>query len=83
MNLIIGTRHVTPDVITRTPEGVEAVLRGEALLTLLDSAFHGAGTIEVLGGDLDRCPMEVIGIVMQGGETRVALAALGAARHLM
>ena len=83
MDLIIGSRHVTPDVITRTPEGVEAVLHGEALLSLLDSAFHGAGTIEVLGGDLDRCPMEVTGIAMQGGATRVTLTALGAARRLM
>jgi hypothetical protein len=82
MNLIIGTRHVTPEAITRTAEGVEAVLRGEALLTLLDSAFHGAGTIEVLGGDLDRCPMEVVGIAMHGAETRVTLTALGAARRL-
>ncbi len=83
MNLIIGTRHVTPDAITRTDEGVEAILHGEALLSLLDAAFHGAGTIEILGGDLDRHRMEVTGIDMLGGETRVTLAALGAGQRLM
>ena len=83
MNLIIGTRHVTPDAITRTAEGVEAILHGEALLSLLDAVFHGAGTIEILGGDLDRHRMEVTGIAMQGGETRVMLAALGAAGGLL
>ncbi len=82
MNLLIGTRHVTPEAITRTAEGVEAILRGEALLRLLDSAFHGAGTIEILGGDLDRCPMEVTAIAMYGAETRVTLAALGTAPRL-
>lgn len=83
MDLIIGARHITPDAITRTPEGVEAVLHGAALLTLLDAAFHGAGTIEVLGGDLDRRRMEVTGIDMQGGETRVTLACIGAGQRLM
>ena len=83
MNLIIGTRHITPDAITRTPTGVEAVLHGEALISLLNAAFHGTGTIEVLGGDLDRHRMEVIGIQMQGCETRVTLSAVGAGQRLM
>ena len=82
MDLIIGTRHVTPDAITRTRDGVEAVLHGEALLSLLDAAFHGAGTIEILGGDLDRHRMEVTAIDMQGSATRVTLAALGAGQRL-
>lgn len=82
MDLIIGTRHITPDAITRTPDGVEAVLHGEALLSLLDAAFHGAGTIEVLGGDLDRARMEVTAIDMQGRETRVTLTCLGAGTRL-
>lgn len=76
MNLLIGTRHVTPDAITRTSDGVEAVLHGEALLSLLDVVFQGVGTIEILGGDLDRHRMEVTSIDMQGCETRVSLAAL-------
>lgn len=83
MDLIIGTRHVTPDAIIRTPEGVEAVLHGEALMSLLDAAFHGQGTIEVLGGDLDRHRMEVTGIDMQGRQTRVTLACVGAGLRLM
>lgn len=82
MNLIIGTRHITPDAITRTPEGVEAVLHGSALLSLLDAAFHGAGTIEIDGGDLNRHQMEVTGIDMQGGATRVTLTSIGQARRL-
>lgn len=83
MDLIIGTRHITPDTITRTGTGVEAILHGEALISLLNAAFHGAGTIEVLGGDLNRCRMEVTGIEMQGGETRVIMTAMGAGQRLM
>lgn len=83
MDLIIGTRHITPDAIKRTATGVEAVLHGEALMSLLNAAFHGAGTIEVLGGDLDRHRMEVTGIEMQGGETRVTMTAMGAGQRLM
>jgi len=52
-------------------------------LSLLNAAFHGSGTIEVLGGDLDRHRMEVIGIQMQGCETRVTLSAMGAGQRLM
>jgi len=83
LDLIIGTRHFTPDAITRTATGIEAVLHGEALMSLLNAAFHGAGTIEVLGGELDRHLMEVTGIRMQGRETRVTLAALGVSQRLM
>ena len=82
MNLIIGSRHITPDAITRTATGVEAVLHGAALVSLLDAAFHGAGTIEILGGDLDRRRMEVTGIEMHGRQTRVTLAAVGAGQRL-
>jgi hypothetical protein len=83
MDLIIGTRHITPDAITRTATGVEAILHGEALMSLLNAAFHGAGTIEVLGGDLDRHRMEVTAIDMQGRETRITLAAVGTGQRLM
>ena len=31
MDLIIGTRHIIPDAITRTATGIEAVLHGDAL----------------------------------------------------
>ncbi len=83
MDLIIGTRHVTPDAIIRTEEGVEAILHGEALLSLLNAAFHCSETIEVLGGDLDRHRMEVTGIEMSGRQTRVTLVATGAGQRLM
>lgn len=82
MNLIIGARHIVPDTITRTEQGVEAVLHGPALLSLLDAAFHGAGSIEVLGGDLDRRRMEVTGIDMRGGQTCVTLSCIGTAARV-
>ncbi len=83
MDLIIGTRHITPDAVTLTTTGSEAVLHSDALMSLLNATFHGDGTIEVLGGDLDRHRMEVTGIAMRGGETLVALAAMGATLRLM
>jgi biotin synthase-like enzyme len=83
MDLIIGTRHITPDAITRTATGVEVVLHGKALMALLNAAFHGSGTVEILGGDLDRHRMEVTGIEMQGRETRVTLAAMEARQRLI
>ncbi len=82
MNLIIGTQHIIPSAITRTAHGVEAVLQGAALLSLLDAAFHGTGTIEILGGDLDRRRMEVAGIAMSGRETTVTLVCAAAAPRL-
>jgi hypothetical protein len=54
MDLIIGTRHFTPDAIIHTATGVEAILHGDALMSLLNAAFHSTGTIEILGGDLNR-----------------------------
>lgn len=57
-------------------------MHGAALLSLLDAAFHGAGTIEIRSGDRNRRRMEVTGIDMQGHETRVTLACVGAAAHL-
>ncbi|VDC33352.1 hypothetical protein [Pseudogemmobacter humi] len=83
MDLIIGNRHVSPASIRRVAGGVEAVLKGEALISLLDAAFHGAGTIHVLGGDLDRRPMDLTGIDMTGGETRVTLTCAGPAPMLV
>jgi hypothetical protein len=81
MDLIIGTRHITPDTITRTATGIEAVRHGEALMSPLNAAFHGAGTIEILGDDLNRHRMEVTRIEMQGRETCVTMAAMGAGRR--
>ncbi len=83
MNLIIGSQHITPLAITRTATGVEAVLQGAAVLCLLDAAFHGAGTIEILGGDLDRRRMEVAGIEMSGRDTTVTLVCAGPAQRLI
>lgn len=77
----MGTRHIISDAITRTATGVEAVLHGDALMSLLNAAFHGAGTIEILGGNLDRHQMEVTGIEMLGCETRVTLTGTGVGRR--
>ena len=63
-------------------DGRRVVLHGNALMALLNAAFHGSGTVEILGGDLDRHRMEVIGIEMQGRETRVTLAAMDARQRL-
>lgn len=82
MNLIVGTRQITPLAITRIDGGVEAVLKGAALLSVLDAAFHGAGSIEMLGGDLDRRRMEVTDIQMHGAETRVTLHCIGTKARL-
>ena len=62
MNRIIGTYHIIPNTIIRTPEVVEAMSHGKTLLSLLDAVVHGAEPIEVLGGELDRRRMEVTGI---------------------
>jgi hypothetical protein len=83
MDLIFGTRQITPDAITRTTTGVGAVQHGEALISLLNAAFNGAGTIEILGGDLNRHWIEVTEIEMQGRETRVTLTAMGAGQRLL
>lgn len=83
MQLIIGNRHVIPEAIHRIAGGVQAVLKGEGLRALLDATFHGTGSIEVLGGDLDRRPMDVAAIEMTGGDTRVTLICTGSARPLM
>lgn len=69
--------NITPDAIPRTATGVEAVLHGDALMSLLNAAFLGAGSIEMLGSDLDRHQMEGTGIEMRGCEIRVTLAAMG------
>lgn len=78
IDLLIGTRH-----ITRTATGVEAVLHGDALMCLLDAAFHGDGTIEILGGGSNCHQMEVTEIAMQGRDSWVSLAAMGETLRLM
>lgn len=59
MELIVGTRRITPAAIHPIPGGVEAELRGDAVLPLLDEAFQGGGRVEMLGGGMDRRPMDV------------------------
>ncbi|MBT9244956.1 hypothetical protein KM031_01910 [Gemmobacter fulvus] len=83
MELIVGARRITPSAIHRIAGGVTATLRGDALISLLDATFHGAGTIELSGGDLDRRPMDVAAIEMTGGETIVTLLCGGPAKPLM
>lgn len=52
-------------------------------MSLLNAALHGVSKFEVLAGDLDRHRMEVTGIEMQGRETRVTQAGIGACQRLM
>ncbi len=82
MQLIIGADAISEASLRRVAGGVQATLRGRALLRLLDAAFGGAGSIEVLGADLDRRPLEVTSIEMSGAETRVTLICRGAAGAL-
>ncbi|PTX53384.1 hypothetical protein IQ03_00297 [Gemmobacter caeni] len=82
MQLIIGNRQVNPLRMKAVAGGVEAVLQGGAMLSLLDAAFHGAGTIEVYGGTLDRRPLELARIEMRGAETCVTLLCRGPAPML-
>lgn len=82
LELIIGNRHVKPTEIHRIDGGVEAILQGDALRSLLDVTFHGAGTIEILGGGLDRRPLEVRDIAMHGATTKVTLICTGPAPML-
>jgi hypothetical protein len=83
MELIIGARRITPSAIHRIKGGVTATLRGEALISVLDATFHGAGSIEVIGAGLDRRPMDVTAIEMKGADTQVTLVCSGPARALM
>ncbi len=82
MELIIGAQRIIPDSIHSVPGGVEAELRGAAVLSLLDAAFHGGGRIEILGGALNRRPVDVAGIEMRGASTRVTLICTGEALAL-
>ena len=82
MELIVGARRITPDRVRPIPGGVEAELRGDAVLSLLDAAFHGGGRIEILGGALNRRPVDVAGIEMRGASTRVTLICTGEALAL-
>ena len=83
MELIIGNQHVTPSAIHMIEGGVEAELRGDALRSLLDATYHGRCTIEVLGGELHRRPLEVVDIAMSGATTRVRLRCSGPAYRLV
>ena len=82
MELIVGTRRITPEHMQEVPGGVRAELRGDAVLSLLDATFHGAGSIEVLGGALHRRAMDVAGIEMRGASTLVTLICAGEAARL-
>jgi len=82
VELIVGNKRVIPTAMTPIPGGVEAQLAGEALLSVLEATFHGGATIEVLGGDLDRRPMDVAEIRMEGASTTVTLLCSGAALRL-
>ncbi|KRW94558.1 hypothetical protein O4J55_05160 [Paracoccus sp. PXZ] len=82
MELIVGNRRITAAAIHPIPGGIEAELRGEAVLPLLDEAFQGTGRIEILGGGMDRRPMDVAGIEMRGASTLVTLLCAGEAARL-
>ena len=83
LELIIGTRRIVPDAIQQLDDGVEAILRGSAVLPVLDAAFYGAGSIEVLGGAFDRRPMDLVSIEMSCDVTRVTLVCTGPAPRLI
>ena len=80
MELIVGTRRITPASIRVVPGGVCAELAGDAMRAVLDAAFHGQGTIELSGGRLNRHPVAVTGIEMHGATSRVTLICSGRAR---
>lgn len=82
MELIVGTRRIAAAAIHPIPGGVEAELRGDAVLPLLDATFHGAGRVEILGGGMDCRPMDVAGIEMRGASTLVTLLCAGEAAAL-
>lgn len=73
VELIVGNKRVVPQNLRAFPGGVEVQLAGEGLTALLDAAFRGAGSIEALGGDLDRRRLEVTDIRMSGATTNVVL----------
>ncbi|MDV7269520.1 hypothetical protein RYZ20_01245 [Thioclava sp. A2] len=76
MELIVGNKRVQPMAMQRIPGGIEAELAGEALASVIDATFGGA-SIEVWGGDLDRRPLDVTDIRMQGASTTVTLLCAG------
>lgn len=82
MELIVGNKRVTPGHLRRIPGGVEAELAGEALTSLLDATFGSGVSIELFGGDLERRPLDVAEIRMQGGSTIVTLLCAGGAARL-
>lgn len=82
MELIIGNKRLVPAALRPFPGGIEVELAGEGLNALLDAAFRGTGSIEALGGELDRRPLEVTDIRMSGATTNVTLVPQGAALRL-
>lgn len=81
MELIVGTDRIAAH-LHPIAGGVIATLRGEALKALLDATFHGQGSIEIMGGELDRRPMSVAAIEMSGHDTTVTLVCAGPRRDL-
>jgi hypothetical protein len=82
MEILVGARRITPERVQSVPGGIEAELRGEAVLRLLDATFGGGASIEILGGALNRRPVDVAGIQMRGASTLVTLLCAGEAAQL-
>ena len=82
MELIVGNKRVIPNATRRIPGGIEAQLAGEALTSLLDATFCGGVSVEVLGGDRDRRPVDVTDIRMHGASTTVTLLCAGEAARV-
>lgn len=74
MQLIVGSRAITPAEVRLIPGGIEAELAGEALTCFLDGAFAGV-SMELYGGEMDRHAVDVTEIRMQGCATKVTLMA--------
>jgi len=82
VELIVGNKRIVPMATRRIAGGIEAELAGEALTSVLDATFGGGVSIEVLGGDLDRCPMDVADIRMHGAATTVTFLSAAQALRL-
>ena len=82
MEILVGARRITPERVQPIPGGVMAELRGEAVLRLLDATCPGGPSVEILGGALNRRPVDVAGIEMRGASTLVTLLCAGEAAAL-
>lgn len=82
VEILVGARRITPERMLAIPGGVKAELRGDAVLRLLDATCPGGPSVEILGGALNRRPVDIAGIEMRGASTLVTLLCAGEAAAL-